>query len=77
MVNLLTSCNKHVELSDFLEGYCNKSDTSIISQHYKLQSCVVNLVCYIIIVLDLSEEYCDKSDNVIRIATSCYLVDSF
>ena len=38
-----------------------------------LQPCVVNLVTFLFImtVSDLLEQHCDKSDNAIKLVTSC------
>ena len=67
---LLTICNNLVDIIRLviLQGCSNKSryshDIAVLSQ-----SCVVNLV--IMTVSDVLEQSCDKSDNAIKLVTSC------
>jgi hypothetical protein len=78
---LVTSCqqvwNKLLTtlliLSGLLQGCSNKSDTVMIDIAVLLQPCVVNLVTFLFIttVSDLLEQPCDKSDNSIKLVTSC------
>jgi uncharacterized lipoprotein YajG len=62
--------------SDLLQGCSNKSDITITSHDITilLQPCVVNLVTfvlYIMTVSDLLEQPYYKSDNAIKLVTSC------
>ena len=59
-------------LSDLLQGCSNKAVTITILQYcYNLVLSTLQHSCYIMTVSDLLEQSCNKSDNVIRLVTSC------
>ena len=70
--NLLTTCNKLVGIirlvARLFQQVRNSHDIAVL-----LQPCVVNLVTFLFImtVSDLLEQPCDKSDNAIKLVTSC------
>ena len=61
---LLTTCNNLVDiirlLTRLFQQYCYNHDITILLQP-----------CYIMTVSDLLEQPCNKSDNVIKLVTSC------
>jgi hypothetical protein len=70
---LLTTCNNLVDIirlvARLLQQVQYNHDITIL-----LQPCVVNLVTflfYIMTVSDLLEQPCNKSDNAIKLVTSC------
>ena len=67
---LLTTCNNLVDTVKlvtrlFQQGYYSHDITIL------LQPCVVHHSCYIMTVSDLLEQPCNKSDNAIKLVTSC------
>jgi hypothetical protein len=69
---LLTTCNNLVDtirlVARFFQQVRYSHDITTL-----LQSCVVNLVTFLFImtVSDLLEQPCNKSDNAIKLVTSC------
>jgi hypothetical protein len=70
--NLLTTCNNLVDILRlvarlFQQVQYNHDRTML------LQPCVVNLVTFLLYhdCTDLSEQPCNKSDNAIKLVTSC------
>ena len=69
---LLTTCNNLVDIirlvTRLFQQGCYNHDITIL-----LQPCVVNLVTFLLYqtVSDLLEQPCNKSDNVIKLVTSC------
>jgi hypothetical protein len=69
---LLTICNNLVDIirlvTRLFQQVRYSHDIAVL-----LQACVVNLVTFLFImtVSDLLEQPCDKSDNAIKLVTSC------
>ena len=60
-----------MELPELLQGCSNKSDTDMINKNVTrltTQGCNNN---YIMTVLDLLEQPCNKPDNINKVVTNC------
>jgi hypothetical protein len=74
---LLTICNNLVDIirlvTRLFQQVRYRHDIAVL-----LQPCVVNLVTFLFImtVSDLLEQHCDKSDNAIKLVTSCLTAGS-